>query len=74
MFFFFFFLQLTYDSDVERIVPQPPVIAQFLRIKIRKKEKVSICLRAEVYGCEIPRGKRILSFLNTCFYIARVIT
>ena len=67
----FLLIQPPYDSDVQRIVPQLPVIAQFLRIKIRKNEKVSICLRAEVYGCGIPRGK-ILSFLNTCFYNARI--
>ncbi len=45
-----------YSPEVERLVPQP-FIAQSLRIQIRKKEFTPICLRAEVYGCEIPRGK-----------------
>ncbi|KAJ7375454.1 DNA damage responsive protein [Desmophyllum pertusum] len=45
-----------YSGGVERIAPRRPCIAQSLRIRVIKKEPISICLRAEVYGCEIPRG------------------
>ncbi|XP_078348139.1 protein lev-9-like isoform X2 [Oculina patagonica] len=44
-----------YSSDVERIVPDHPFASASLRIMLRKKERTPICLRAEVYGCEIPR-------------------
>lgn len=47
---------------MEEITPEP-FIAQSLRIRVLKNRKESICLRAEVYGCEIPRGKN-LSILN----------
>ncbi|KAL9989278.1 hypothetical protein ACROYT_G003811 [Oculina patagonica] len=45
-----------YSLDVQRIVPVHPFAAASLQIMLRKKEFTPICLRAEVYGCEIPRG------------------
>ena len=48
---------------MEEIVAKHPFIAQSVRIRVLNKRKESICLRAEVYGCGIPRGKT-WSFLD----------
>ena len=47
----------------QQIKAEHPFIAQSVRIKVLKMERESICLRAEVYGCGIPRGKS-RSFLD----------
>ena len=46
-----------------QIKAKHPFIAQSVRIRVLKIERESICLRAEVYGCAIPRGKT-RSFLD----------
>ena len=56
---------------MEQIKAEHPFIAQSVRIRVLGKRSESICLRAEVYGCVIPRGKT-RSFLGKdteAFYI-----
>ena len=56
---------------MEQIKTKHPFIAQSVRIRVLSERTESICLRAEVYGCVIPRGK-IRSFLDEdteAFYI-----
>ena len=48
---------------MEQIKAIHPFIAQSVRIRVLSKRTESICLRAEVYGCGILRGK-IRSFLD----------
>ena len=48
---------------MEQINARHPITAQSVQIRVYIKEKESICLRAEVYGCVIPRGKT-RSFLD----------
>jgi len=45
-----------YNEDEEQIKPIHPFITQSVRIRVLKNIKESICLRAEVYGCGIPKG------------------
>ena len=55
-------LQPPYSTNVKRIEPKP-FIAQSLRIRVLQKHSVeSICLRAEVLGCNVPKGK-------TCYLV-----
>ena len=56
---------------MEQIKAIHPFIAQSVRIRVLSKRSESICLRAEVYGCVIPRGKT-RSFLDEdteAFYV-----
>ena len=56
---------------MEQIKAIHPFIAQSVRIKVLSERSEAICLRAEVYGCVIPRGKT-RSFLGKdteAFYI-----
>ena len=43
------------------IVPLEPFIGKNVKIQVvhrgRRPTDTSVCLRAEVYGCEIPQGK-----------------
>ena len=48
---------------MEQIKAEHPFIAQSVRITVLSERSESICLRAEVYGCGIPRGKT-RSFLD----------
>ena len=48
---------------MEQIKAEHPFIAQSVRIRVLSERNESICLRAEVYGCGIPRGKT-RSFLD----------
>ena len=48
----------------QQIKAKHPFIAQSVRIKVFKIKRESICLRAEVHGCRIPRGKS-KSFLDS---------
>ena len=38
-------------------IDSKPFITESLRIRVFKDRKESICLRAEVFGCGIPKGK-----------------
>ena len=45
-----------------KIVPSEPFIGENVKIQVMytgrgMKVTTSVCLRAEVYGCEIPQGK-----------------
>jgi len=44
------------NQEVEQIASKHPFIAQSIRIRVLRRIKQSICLRAEVYGCGVPRG------------------
>jgi len=46
----------TYSQEVEQITSKQPFIAQSIRIRVVRSKKESICLRAEVYGCRVPKG------------------
>jgi len=45
-----------YSQEVEQITSKHPFIAQSIRIRVLRSKKESICLRAEVYGCGVPKG------------------
>jgi len=45
-----------YNEEEEQIKEIHPFIAQSVRIRVLRDTKESICLRAEVYGCGIPKG------------------
>ena len=47
------------------------MIAKKIRIVLSRQRRVttSVCLRAEVYGCEIPRGKNFNLFIYLFIYL-----
>jgi len=45
-----------YSQEEEQITSEHPFIAQSIRIRVLRSKKESICLRAEVYGCGVPKG------------------
>lgn len=49
------------QKGFRNIVPSEPFIGKNVKIQVfysgKTPTKTSVCLRAEVYGCEIPQGK-----------------
>ena len=60
-----FFLQRYFGEGVEKLVLPRPVITQSLQIKLWTNQETSICLKAQVYGCEdVPQGEFIVCRLD----------
>ena len=53
------------SKGFRNIVPSEPFIGKNVKIEVHysgRRKHTSVCLRAEVYGCEIPQGKNFCLF------------